>query len=646
MAVRERLVVIGNGMVGLRVLDRMVAGGGLEKWDVTVFGAEPHPALDRVNLTDFLHGTSARQLELKGSDWYEKHEIKLHTGDPVVLVDREEKVVHSQSGKRVPYDRLVFATGSHAFRPEIPGGDLEGVYVYRSLSDLRRIRSRAAGCGSVLIIGGGLLGLEAAEAFIKLGLRTHVVERGSGLMSKQLPLEASRILQSRIQESGVVVHNAQTTESIERRGEELVVVFKSGTCVKVGMVVFATGIRPCDELARACGLEVGPRGGIQVNERLETSDPMVYAVGECAAFKGAPYGLVLPGYEMADVLAENLHGGAAVFREPDQSAILKLEKIEVAAVGEFQSECPSYSSEFNGTYRRISVLGGRIVGAIEIGGWTEISRVREVIRKRRRIWPWNINRFIEQGLLWRPQVTADPADWPETAEVCNCMGICKREIVAACREGASSVPDIAARTGASSVCGSCAPVVSRIIGAPQDVVVEPRGGFALGLVSLLCLLILVPIAAFEMPVSDSVQRVSKIESLWSDHFVKQVTGFALVGLSVLSMVLSLRKRIRRFSLGDFGHWRVLHAGIGVGTLLVLFLHTGLHLGHNLNFLLGVNFLLLAGIGGMAGLVTAVERSMIDPWGRWLRKGWQSFHVALTWPLPVLVFFHAFASYYY
>ena len=642
----ERLVIVGNGMVGFRLLEEMEQVGELTSWDVTVFGAEPHPALDRVNLTDYLRGRDARDLELAGRDWYATRDIKLHTDDPVILVDRDEKIVHSRSGRVTRYDRLVFATGSRAFLPEIPGRDLEGVFVYRDLADLKRIAARVERGDLVLVIGGGLLGLEAAEAFHELGLNTHVVERGSGLMSKQLDPGASRELQRQIESRGITVHNALEVSGVFSRGDDLVAEFKNGTCIKARTVVFATGIRPRDELATACGLATGPRGGIKVNDQLQTSDPGIYAIGECAAHDGTVYGLVLPGYEMAGVLARHLAGRPAGFAPADQSAILKLEGIEVAAVGQYQADCPSFTSAGKGVYRRISVRRGRVVGAIGVGEWPEQALLRDAIKRKRRVWPWNINRFIAHGRLWNPTRTADVGSWPETAEVCNCMSVQKREIVAACAGGCGTMEALSRSTGAGTVCGSCRPLLAQLAGAKAGIL-QPLAGRRLLWLGVIATMVLIGlIAAFEIPFSTSVTGGWQPERLWTNPFIKQVTGFTLVGLSLLGMALSLRKRLRRFAWGDYGYWRAVHTVLGAVTLVVLVSHTGLRLGANLNLVLMMNFLALALTGALAGAVTALESRLQGDAAIWLRRSWIVLHILLVWPLPALVFFHAFASFYY
>lgn len=249
--------------------------------------------------------------------------------------------------------------------------------------------------------------------------------------------------------------------------------------------------------------------------------------------------------------------------------------------------------------------------------------------------------------MWRPDGITDVTVWSATAEICNCMSVCKGELQAACASGCSTVEQLAAKTGASTVCGSCRPLLAQLVGAPaQAAAPEIKAQPALLISSVLAAIAALVVLAFKVPFAATVSGGWRWEMLWTDPFIKQVTGFTIVGLAVVSMVLSLRKRIKRISFVNFGYWRALHAALGVLTLITLVTHTGLHLGHNLNFILTLNFLALAVLGGMAGGITALERRLDGPAARRLRKAWTTAHIVLVWPLPVLIFFHAFASYYY
>ena len=297
-----RLVVIGNGMVGHRLLTELAGTGALEHLQVTVLGEEPRTAYDRVALSSFLDGRSAEDLSLVEDGFFERHGIALHLGDPVTGVDLDPQVVTTASGRRFGYDRLVLATGSAPFVPPIDGHDLPGCFVYRTIEDLEAIAAAAAEAPNRrgVVIGGGLLGLEAANALRNLGLDTHVVEFAPRLMPAQLDDGAGRTLRRLIEALGVQVHTERRTAGVEHDGTRpTALTFDGADPLATDLVVFSAGIRPRDALARQCGLAVGERGGIEVDPTMTTSDPAVLAIGECALVGGRVYGLVAPGYQMA-----------------------------------------------------------------------------------------------------------------------------------------------------------------------------------------------------------------------------------------------------------------------------------------------------------------------------------------------------------
>src|SRR6185437_2951350 len=304
---KATIVVIGNGMVGHRFCERLKALGGFR---IVVFGEEPRPAYDRVHLSEYFNGKTAAELSLPMKGWFEDEEIVLHLGDPVREIDRQQRLVHSLKGVIQPYDVLVLATGSSAFVPDIIGIEKAGVFVYRTIEDLERIRAYAPKAGSGAVIGGGLLGLEAAKALLDLGIpQTHIIEFAPRLMPRQIDSAGSAALEASLRKLGLHLHLNKVTQAIEGNGRVEGLQFADDGRLAIDMLVISAGIRPRDELARLAGLSVGTRGGILVNEKLQTSDKHIYAIGECALAQGMIYGLVAPGYEMADVVATNLTGG-------------------------------------------------------------------------------------------------------------------------------------------------------------------------------------------------------------------------------------------------------------------------------------------------------------------------------------------------
>ena len=648
LAEPQTVVVIGNGMAGYKLCEKLVSLNERGRFRIVVFGEERHPAYDRVNLTSYLKDASVGDLLLADQGWYDAHGIELHLGDPVEAIDRSERVVRSASGREVHYDRLVFATGSRAFVPSFPGVDLPGVFVYRTVSDLEAIRARAKESARAVVLGGGLLGVEAAKALRDLGLETWIVERGASLLARQLDPEAGAVLQSHVEKLGVKVCVQRETQRIEALGEDRLIQFNTGECLRVQLVVVAVGIRPRDELALESGLDAGPRGGIRVDDQLRSSDPNIFAIGECASHRGMIYGLAAPGAQMADLLAENLAGKRRLYQGSDQSTRLKLTGIEVATLGDFQANGDeTLSWKGSDGCRRLVLEKGRLVGATSIGEWPETPRVQELVERRGRIWSWRRHRFSNTGRLWKGDTVLQVAGWPADALVCNCVGVRRGALSTACADGCGTVELLAGRTGASTVCGSCKPLLAQLVGAPSWAVGLPGLKLLAAASVIAALLVVAMLVSAPFGAAGSVQSfLWQVDVLWRDSFWKQVSGFSLLGLAFVSLVLSMRKRIKRFSFGEFGHWRAVHAVLGVMSLLALVSHTGFRLGSNVNLVLMLNFLALAAAGALAGGVTALERRLSPIAGKRLRSIWTGFHIAMAWPLPVLVGLHVAIAYYF
>lgn len=296
MTIKKNLIVIGNGMVGHRFLELMVSSGASDQWNLITFCEEPRVAYDRVNLSTYFSGKSAADLSLAAPGLFQENGIQIHIGDKAVAINREQKTVTSARGLTVPYDKIVLATGSYPFVPPIKGNDATGTFVYRTIEDLEAISTYAKNCQTGVVVGGGLLGLEAANALKNLGLNTHVVEFAPRLMPVQIDDAGGSILRSKLEELGVAIHTSKsTTEIVSENGKVAKMVFADGSELATDTIVFSAGIRPRDELARSCGLTVGDRGGIVIDEYCQTSDPDIYAIGECSLYQNRIYGLVAPG---------------------------------------------------------------------------------------------------------------------------------------------------------------------------------------------------------------------------------------------------------------------------------------------------------------------------------------------------------------
>ncbi|MEM9586147.1 MAG: FAD-dependent oxidoreductase [Planctomycetota bacterium] len=653
----ERLVIVGGGMAGFGLCDRLVRSSAIDRYQVTIIGDEPRPAYDRVNLSKLFADRSIEDLTLATADWYRDHGIKLCTGRRITQINRAERTVIDQEGHSYAYDRLVLATGSYAWVPPIAGADSPNVYVYRTFQDLQQIQAMVAESGAKVgaVIGGGLLGLEAAKILMDLGLKAHVIERAPGLMPRQLDADGAHLLKDHVESLGLHVHLVRRTSRIESsQGGQLNVEFENASPLTVDLVIVAAGVRPNDQLARQSGLELGQRGGIAVADTLETSDPRIHAIGECASYRQHVYGLVAPCYRMADVLAERLAGESTRFRGADESAELKLLGVQVAVLGKAigQSTAGVVLTQSEGsTYRKLILEQGRVVGASCVGTWDELPQVRQAIDRQSRLWPHQRIRFRKTGKPWAPGGVLPIHAWPADSVVCSCLNITRGTLSAVIEQGVTEPAMIAEQTGASTACGSCKSLVCELAGArPQEARDVPGAKLMLAASVVSALLLVAWMLAPSIKFADSVQSAWRsIDILWRSDLARQITGFTTVGLTVVGMVFSLRKRTKWFQFGTYGWWRAAHGTLGVAVLAAVAIHTGLRLGENLNFVLGVVFLLTIALGAIAGVLSGIENRVTGGTALWVRRMrplLSRWHLWAVWPLPALIVFHVISFYWF
>lgn len=463
---QQTLVVVGNGMVGLRFCEKLIEADPERRFKIVTFCEEPRAAYDRVGLTSFFAHRDAEKLLLARKGWYEDHGVELHLGDRANFIDRDRKIVKSARGREVAYDTLVLATGSFPFVPPVPGVEKQGVFVYRTIEDLERMIAYAKEAKACAVIGGGLLGLEAAKAVFDLGLEAHVVEYNPRLMPRQIDDAGSRILVKKIEALGVRVHLNRGTKEIHGIGKVEAIEFNDGTRLDVDMIVVSTGIRPRDELAKQSGLEMGPRGGIVVNDQMQTSDPSIFAIGECAAHAGMVYGLVAPGYEMAQTLASVLTGGDMRFQGADMSTKLKLMGVDVASFGRVdlppdQGVPLTFEDPFHGKYKKLIVSpdGKTLLGGILVGDASEYGTL-SILAKSGSQLPCEPCELIV-GQSSGGVIGGGVDSLPDSAQICSCNNVTKGAICSAISEhGLESVAAVKSCTKAGAGCGGCLPMVT------------------------------------------------------------------------------------------------------------------------------------------------------------------------------------------
>jgi nitrite reductase (NADH) large subunit len=466
-----KIIVIGHGMVGHKFLETLAASGDTDL-DVTVLCEEPRPAYDRVHLSEFFAGKSAEDLSLVEDGFFQNTGYRLRLNARAVTLDRAARVVTASTGERLEYDKLVIATGSVPFVPPLPGKDRKDCFVYRTIEDLEAMLECGQRSKRGVVIGGGLLGLECAKALRDMNLETHVVEFAPRLMAVQVDDGGARMLRQKIEDLGVTVHTGKNTLAIVD-GEEGThrMQFADGGHLDTDMIVFSAGIRPRDQLARDSGLTVGPRGGIAIDDTCLTSDPDIYAIGECALWNGQIFGLVAPGYDMARIAARHLLGEQVAFAGADMSTKLKLMGVDVASIGDPHgtvagSRSYQYTDERKQIYKKIVVsdCGKYLLGGVMVGDASEYGSLLQMMLNRIEL-PESPEFLIlpQSDGKARPALGVDAL--PATAQICSCNDVSKGAICAAVGTGATSIGALKTCTKAGTACGGCVPLVTQVMKA-------------------------------------------------------------------------------------------------------------------------------------------------------------------------------------
>ena len=483
------IVVIGTGPVGVRFVEEL-----LEKAPdipIIIYGNEPWQPYNRVRLAGLLTGElslNAIQNPLRLKD---DHKVVQHHNCEIEFIDRDKQQVVDRHGQRQSYLKLVLATGSTPHVPAIEGVEKQGVYTFRNLNDVQQLLARSTRSRKTIVLGGGLLGLEAARGLQKYNTEVTVIDHGGHLMAQQLDEQAGALLREHMMSHNVQILLGNSVKQVIGEDRVTGVVLRSGRTLECDTVVIAAGIKPNLGLARAAGISVGR--GIRVNDQMLTSDNNIYAIGECCEHRDKIYGLVAPGFEQARVAAHQLTGGTSHYTGGQSTTRLKVAGVSVFSVGlsndrytSSQIQMVSWHSVDNRLYRKIMFHRNRLVGAIAYGDWAESSRVQEMVQHSRFIWPWQRMRFLRDGNLWSPDALVDVNYWPANTIVCQCRQVTRGTLSKAIQEGYQGVEALCEQTGASSVCGSCKPLLADLSGGHE--IAAEKGSPALiwaGVMSLL-----------------------------------------------------------------------------------------------------------------------------------------------------------------
>ena len=467
---KSNIVVVGNGMVGHHFVEEMAKN---PNYQITVLSAESRLAYDRVHLSEYFGGKTADDLAMTTPEHYEALGVTFKTNAKVILIDKIVQYVTTEDGETYHYDKLILATGSYPFVPPIPGKDQDHCLVYRTIDDLEDIAASAKESKVGVVIGGGLLGLEAANAIKQLGLQTHVVEFAPQLMGVQIDGGGGRLLREKIEDLGVQVHTSKATSVIEKGNtSRYKLCFSDDTELETDLILFSAGIRPYDNLAREFDLTLGERGGIVVNNQCQTSDDNIYAIGECALWNNFIFGLVAPGYTMAKVAAKHIagitgeNGEIAEFTGADMSTKLKLMGVEVGSIGDAHGKTEgaltyTYENQPEGVYKKIVVSADKkaLLGAVLIGDTSEYDTLLQHMLNAIEL-PESPEGLILPMAADKPTLGVDAL--PDTATICSCHNVTKGDIITSIDAGAMTVGDVKSCTKAGSGCGGCAALVKSV----------------------------------------------------------------------------------------------------------------------------------------------------------------------------------------
>ncbi len=648
----EQIIVVGAGPVGIRVAQELGRAGK----NVIIFNSENVPPYNRVKLTPLLSSDVQIGQVFINAVFAGTGNVDLLNGVSVIEIDTKSNTISASDGKTYSYSKLVLATGSRAREPNVSGIEKRGVYVFRNMTDAEALIARSISARNVAVIGGGLLGLEVARGLKQRGAKVTVIEHNNRLMSHQLNNEAAVLLKEKVEKIGLRILTGKRLQSVNGEPNVQSISLESGEELEVDTVVVCAGVIANTQLAQATDLKFGR--GVIVDAQMRTSNPNIYAVGECAQFENVVHGLVGPGYEQASTAVSSILG------EPDEYAgsipctKLKVVGADVFSMGHFESfeQVPSvrshvYESKEDGIYRCIFVDRGKLVAALGVGDWPEATKIQQAVQENASVNFWNTGVFRKEGKLWRGG-DDDALSMPASAIICNCTGVTKGAISNSITLGATTIEEVREATSANTVCGSCSPLVNELLGQ-GDAKIEPVKWWRY-IIAASGIATLAALATLFLPriqLADTFNPNDMLREFWFSNSMKQISGYTILALTVGAAILGLRKRIKfLMKIGDYDSWRIIHLGIGIACALLLVWHTGFRLGSNLNMALMLCFLATLVFGAISGFATGGDASLRE---QGLVKGKKSaktiplwVHILALWPLPALLIVHIVSVYSY
>ncbi len=638
------IAIIGNGPVGVHFCNELLALS--DAYEIHIYGDEPYDPYNRVALSQLLYGEkSLSDLRLTLT---ESPQLHTHWHTRITRINTERRCITDNQGIVRFYDRLILATGSRAHIPNIPGTGLNGVFSFRNMQDAAALLSRRVASRHTVVLGGGLLGIETARAMRRLSTDVTLIHHSAWLMNRQLDEASATALTDTLAAIGIRVKLNTAVMAVDgaRRVEGLIL--RDGTTLPCDTLIIATGIQPNIELARDAGIPVGR--GIRVSAGLETGAKGVYAIGECTEINGEVYGLVAPGLEQAALLARRLTGHSQdEYQQRALSTRLKVLDTPVISTGEIGQVHTGPDSHHliyrrDGITRSLHFERGRLLGAAGIGHWPDQERIKDLLEDGGDLNPLQRLRFRFTGRIWD-----DDEQILDHHIICNC-----RQVSAGSLRACASAGKPLATTGAGTVCGSCTPLLAEFTpvnahpgeSLTTSASVAPGMGWQLatGLIAML----LISLFIFTGPLIPIPQQYTPghISEWWTDSFKRQISGFTLLVLTTLSLMLSGRKRLAFWKWLPFSFWRGLHIVLTTLVLGLLFLHTGQSDYQGLNRWLITTFWTVAVLGFVTSLLSYREQTSPSVSSKRHKRWAVMAHLLAFWPLPALLTFHVLKVYWF
>jgi nitrite reductase (NADH) large subunit len=638
------IVIVGAGPVGVRAAAELLRRRSGR--DIVLYGEEDAEPYDRVQLTSFLMGDVREEALFRDMRLPLASRLTRRLGLRVTAIDRERRLVRDSHGGTQDYGTLVLATGSSPHVPDIPGIALPGVFRFRDWRDTQQLCARRLRSRRAVVLGGGLLGLEAARAMRRFHTEIVVVEHNPHLMNRQLDAATAQVLRRHVEALGIRVELGDAVRRVRGMAAVEGVELRSGRCIECDTIVLATGIRCNTGLALQTGIPVGR--GIRVDDQLRTSDPDIHAIGECAEHRGQVYGLVGPGLEQAAVAAGVIAGEDLRYTGSIAATNLKVAGLTVFSVGQIGDNDVPHDSRRHGwrdaagAATHLVTRRGRLIGACGVGTLQEFHTLREAVAGCRRIGAWRLWRYPALGRLWPGREDEDVASWPAEAVVCNCATVSRGTLSRAIAGGCRSLDSIGTSTRAATACGSCRPLVLRLLASGKPVPAVHGAPLLAGAAVLAVFIAVTVLLGGNLPDRDSVAGASM--NFWRDSGFKQWSGYSLVAALLLSLVITWRKRLRGQRSSDAAPWRIAHVCLAMLAGITLLAHSGGRMGANLNLALSATFVVALLLGGLSALAVAREHRAVAAVRTRRRMVW--VHLALTWPLPALLVAHIVKAYFF